>query len=92
MRRSLALPLLAAAAALAGCGADEGQRPATVASTATPSPQATASARTSKPAAPSRPSPLPSVDVSDLRTGDTIALASLGTTRKPLLVWFWAPY
>ncbi|MEZ5411069.1 MAG: hypothetical protein R2761_23775 [Acidimicrobiales bacterium] len=37
-------------------------------------------------------SPLPAVDVVDLSSGETVALASLLPADKPTLVWMWAPF
>ncbi len=36
--------------------------------------------------------PLPSISVTDVRTGKSVALRSALSGKKPLLVWFWAPY
>ena len=36
--------------------------------------------------------PLPSVSVTDVRTGKSVNLASVFSGKKPLLVWFWAPH
>ena len=40
--------------------------------------------------APARSS-LPSVEMTDVATGDAVALARLLPADKPLLLWFWAP-
>jgi hypothetical protein len=37
-------------------------------------------------------SPLPTVDVVNVASGETVALASLLPADKPLLVWMWAPH
>ena len=35
---------------------------------------------------------LPSVDLTDVRTGGTVDLAALVPAEQPLLLWFWAPH
>ncbi|HEX5616733.1 MAG TPA: hypothetical protein VFZ83_16405 [Acidimicrobiia bacterium] len=42
--------------------------------------------------APVGTSPLPVVDVLDVATGETVALAERLPADRPLLVWFWAPH
>ena len=37
-------------------------------------------------------SPLPAVDVVDVASGETVALASLLPADKATLVWMWAPH
>lgn len=37
-------------------------------------------------------SPLPAVDVVDVTSGETVALASLLPADKPTLLWMWAPF
>jgi hypothetical protein len=49
-----------------------------------------AAARTAAKTAPANP--LPSMSVTDVRTGKSVALRSALSGKKPLLVWFWAPY
>jgi hypothetical protein len=36
--------------------------------------------------------PLPVMNVTDVKTGQPVALASFLDGSKPLLVWFWAPH
>jgi hypothetical protein len=35
---------------------------------------------------------IPDVEVTDLATGDPVALASVAEPGLPTLVWFWAPH
>ncbi len=37
-------------------------------------------------------SPLPVMNVTDVKTGKQVALASTFDGTKPMLVWFWAPH
>lgn len=37
-------------------------------------------------------SPLPAMNVTDVKTGKTVALATTFDGTKPMLVWFWAPH
>lgn len=37
-------------------------------------------------------SPLPVMNVTDVKTGRQVALASTFDGKKPMLVWFWAPH
>lgn len=99
LRRSLPAALAAAALAATGCGGgdtpDAGVAPATAPPAAPP---AGATATTGSTAA--APAPLngtgvalPSTEVVDLRTDQTLELSSIATgAKKPLLVWFWAPW
>lgn len=70
---------------------------AACARTAGPSTDAGPAPATDPPAATARPSPapagsdLPAVDVVELASGATVALASIAPSERPTLVWFWAP-
>ena len=35
---------------------------------------------------------MPSVDVLDVATGAKVAFGKLSPSKKPLLLWFWAPH
>lgn len=89
LTRSLILPALLAAVALglAACGgADEtGQASATSAA-----PAAVADAPV-PPADPDSPR-LPDVTVTEIDGGGDVRLSSLAPSKKPLLIWFWAPH
>lgn len=37
-------------------------------------------------------SPLPVMNVTDVKTGKSVALAATFNGTKPMLVWFWAPH
>ena len=74
--------LVAAALVLAACRGNG----------TTSSPADAGSAPGSQAEAPSSTSPLPAVDVIDVNSGDTVALAGLLPAEKPTLVWFWAPH
>ena len=37
-------------------------------------------------------SPLPVMNVTEVTTGKTVALATTFDGTKPMLVWFWAPH
>ena len=37
-------------------------------------------------------SPLPVMNVTDVKTGKQVALASTFDGTKPMLIWFWAPH
>ena len=55
---------------------------------------AAAATATSKKAAGAKKvtSPLPVMNVTDVKTGKQVALASTFDGTKPMLVWFWAPH
>lgn len=95
--------LLAATLALAACGgpvtssSDTGSSSSTGSSSATSSYSGAAASQTgSEPGAAASgaesASPLPAVDVVDVATGETVALAGLLPADKPVLVWMWAPH
>lgn len=73
--------VVAAALALSACGGDN--------PSAGPAPAGGGSGSS---AAAQGASPLPAVDVVDVSSGDTVALASLLPADKPTLVWMWAPH
>jgi len=73
--------MVAAALALSACGSDG--------SSAGP---ATADGGSAPGTAAEGASPLPAVDVVDVTSGETVALASLLPADKPTLVWMWAPH
>jgi hypothetical protein len=52
----------------------------------------TTKAAVSKPAVKKVTSPLPVMNVTDIRTGKAVPLASTFNGTKPVLVWFWAPH
>jgi hypothetical protein len=73
--------VVAALAVLAGC--------------ASGSPRASSDASPTKAAADDRVATrvgLPSVEVLDVATSQMVQLASLLPSKRPLLVWFWAPH
>jgi len=81
--------LLAATLAVAACGggstgvaAGGGPTETSVPSSADPAP----------PAPRSSSGALPGLTVNDVGAGTRIDLASVATTQRPLLVWFWAPH
>ena len=73
--------VLVAALALAACGGAPGSG----------SPQAGSEPGAAATGAESA-SPLPVIDVTDVKTGEPVALASLLPADKPVLVWMWAPH
>ncbi|MGD9750979.1 MAG: hypothetical protein AB7W59_08295 [Acidimicrobiia bacterium] len=91
MQRRARLSALAAAGALtlAACGGSGGGDGADTAA-ATPAGPAVAGPAVAGPAATT--SPLPSVNVVDVVSGDTVQLAGLLPAAKPTLVWMWAPH
>jgi hypothetical protein len=38
------------------------------------------------------PPVFPALSVVDLKSGKAFKLSSLATTKKPVLIWFWAPH
>ena len=54
--------------------------------------QAPAPELTTESAAPAPESDLPSVDLVDVSTGNTVNLASFAPSDRPLVLWFWAPH
>lgn len=39
-----------------------------------------------------KPITLPAVDVRDILSGETVSVASLVPSDRPVLLWFWAPH
>ncbi len=77
-----------AAVALAACGG--GSTSAKV-STGTSGPQRPSNSTDGAAAVPKKPT-LPSVEVLDTATGQTVQFSSLLPAAKPVLFWFWAPH
>ncbi len=75
----------------AGGGSTETSLAATAPSTAASSP-VPSSADPAPPAPRSSSGALPGLTVNDVGAGTRIDLASVATTQRPLLVWFWAPH
>jgi hypothetical protein len=91
----LATLSVSAALLLSACGNATTTVPAsTVSESAAPAaPTAPAPTVESPAASASSPTnPLPVMDVTDIKTGQPVALASFLDGKKPLLVWFWAPH
>ena len=99
------LSLVAGLALLAGgCGsAGSGVAAPPTAATAVDPGSTSGSAVPGAPAAPAEPAPpstvadiegsiLPSVRLTDLRSGGLVDLASLVPAERPVLLWFWAPH
>lgn len=85
------------AVVLAACGGDGGTDPSSAPTTTPSTTGAGSTATTGTPtdsttAPPVGVSPLPAVDVRDVASGETVALAELLPADRPLLVWFWAPH
>jgi len=87
--------------AVAACGSSSdvgaGDPGATTTVAAGSAPEATSGpAATAGPPAsavpPASASILPSVPLTDVRSGATVDLASLVPAQRPLLLWFWAPH
>ncbi len=107
MRRKFRPALVVAAVALAGCGADEATdtastSPTTAASVTTAAP-ATSAAGGTAPATTAAPTTtaaaaaagatiVPAVDVTDVVSGNTVALRTAMARDKPTLIWMWAPH
>ncbi|MDZ4827906.1 MAG: hypothetical protein SGJ13_15805 [Actinomycetota bacterium] len=97
-------PLLAAALALTlaacGGGGDSDDRSAAADNDATTPPTETTAPTNAPPGSasdttapvPVGESPLPEVEVRDVATGESLQLAALLPSDRPLLVWFWAPH
>lgn len=83
IRRTTGL-LLAATLALAACGGTSGSSSGTGAAQTGVDPGVASGAESA--------SPLPAVDVVNIATGETVALAGLLPADKPVLVWMWAPH
>ena len=49
-------------------------------------------AAAAKAAAAKAANPLPVMNVTDVKTGKSVALASFVNGTRPVLVWFWAPH
>lgn len=91
--RLVALGFCAAALASA-CGAGESDQT----TTAVPgldraeAPASAPAADGDAAAAPTGENQLPSVEVVDLATGDTVLLSSFAPADRPIVLWFWAPH
>ncbi len=84
-RRRPSVAIAATGLALAFCGAAL----ASPASAATKTTKASTPAKAS--AAVKGPTTFPKLKVLDLATAKSMDLATLNVTKKPQLVWFWAP-
>lgn len=103
---AVALTLLTACGGAAASASDSGtpSEPVSAATSAAPEEAApsTSAPQASAPASPdtsatelppvSPDSLVPAVDVVDVRTGDTVNLASIVPSDKPVLLWAWAPH
>jgi hypothetical protein len=72
-----------------GTGTAAGQAPAVVSTTA---PSNTAASPSEAPAPDRSSSILPSVRMTDVRTGGSLDLVTLVPAERPVLLWFWAPH
>ncbi|WP_419925819.1 hypothetical protein [Candidatus Poriferisocius sp.] len=86
---ALAIAVALGAAACGDSTAPPTATPATTAPTEAPAPAAESAPQTE---APAPASDLPSVDVVDLATGDTVNLAGFAPSDRPIVLWFWAPH
>lgn len=93
-RRPLLLALVAVAALTTACGSEPSAAPpASAAPSTSTTPDVGAPSTTptgDEPAAAAVD--LPAIDVVQLATGDAVALPSLATAGRPVLLWFWAPH
>ncbi len=85
------LALGTAACADSGDGPEAAPTGAPV-STAAPTTQVPAPEPTTETAAPAPASDLPSVELVDVATGDTVNLASFAPSDRAIVLWFWAPH